>query len=301
MSNTALFSIIVPVYNTAQYLNKCIDSLLKQTYQNFEILLIDDGSTDDSPSIIDDYSTRFENIISYHIQNSGVSSARNLGLQKAHGEYIVFVDSDDYVDKMFLQTMVDSQADLYVQGWKNVRTDETIIDTCQFIDLNCFSEPDLKELIISGQLNCICAKRFSHNIITKNNLLFDVTLNYGEDTVFAVQYMKAAKTFESSSLCLYNYVQFNGSRETLSSVKDYLVKIHRAKVSNQLIAQLICDDYQSQRKLYLQRMRWVYNNALVGVSIKRRVVLLFNDKDYRKTVKQNLIISIKRIIHKIKN
>ena len=95
-------SIIVPVYNTEQYLNRCIDSILSQSFTNFELLLIDDGSTDKSGDICDEYARKDERIKVFHKKNGGVSSARNMGLDFARGEWITFVDSDDYIDSCFL-------------------------------------------------------------------------------------------------------------------------------------------------------------------------------------------------------
>lgn len=91
------FSIIVPVYNTAQYLKRCLDSLINQTYQNIEIILVDDGSTDDSPNICDEYAKKYEYVRVIHKENGGQGSARNAGLKHVTGDYISFVDSDDYV------------------------------------------------------------------------------------------------------------------------------------------------------------------------------------------------------------
>lgn len=94
-----LISVIVPVYNVEEYLNKCVDSIINQTYKNIEILLIDDGSTDTSGAICDDYSQRYDNVKTYHKKNGGLSSARNFGIERASGEYLGFVDSDDYIHK----------------------------------------------------------------------------------------------------------------------------------------------------------------------------------------------------------
>ena len=100
------FSIIVPVYNTEEYLERCIESILKQTFEDFEIILINDGSTDNSKKIIADYQKQYpEKIKVVNKKNGGLSSARNKGVSKAKGEYILFVDSDDYIEKGLLKTL----------------------------------------------------------------------------------------------------------------------------------------------------------------------------------------------------
>lgn len=111
-----LISVIVPVYNVEQYLCKCVDSIINQTYKNIEILLIDDGSTDESGSICDMYSQKYDNIITYHKKNGGLSSARNYGIERASGEYIGFVDSDDYIHNEMYERLysllIENDADL---------------------------------------------------------------------------------------------------------------------------------------------------------------------------------------------
>ncbi|HFI2473628.1 TPA: glycosyltransferase family 2 protein [Streptococcus suis] len=103
----ALISIIVPVYNVKPYLNRCIDSLLKQTYPHFELILINDGSTDGSAFVLEEYAKKDERIRVIHQENAGVSAARNKGIDSAKGEYITFVDSDDFVEDYYLQHLYD--------------------------------------------------------------------------------------------------------------------------------------------------------------------------------------------------
>ena len=106
MKKTPLISVIVPVYNTEKYLSPCVDSVLNQTYQQLEIILVDDGSTDSSGTICDDYSAKEKRIITIHKQNGGQSSARNAALDIAKGEYVYFLDSDDYIGKNLLRDLV---------------------------------------------------------------------------------------------------------------------------------------------------------------------------------------------------
>lgn len=103
-----LISVIVPVFNVEQYVSKCIDSILKQNYSNLEIILVDDGSTDSSGKICDDYASKFEEIKTFHKTNGGLSSARNYGLKKATGKYIGFVDSDDTISPLMYERLMDN-------------------------------------------------------------------------------------------------------------------------------------------------------------------------------------------------
>ena len=104
------YSFIVPVYNTEKYLKKCLDSLVNQTYKDFEIIVVNDGSTDKSSNIISKYQKKYKNIIVIDKENEGLSMARNRGVQKSSGKYIIFVDSDDYVSNKLLEE-VDKKID----------------------------------------------------------------------------------------------------------------------------------------------------------------------------------------------
>lgn len=102
-----LVSVVVPVYNVEKYLSVCVDSLLRQQYKNIEIFLIDDGSTDSSGEICDKYSSKYQNVKVFHKNNSGLGYTRNYGLKRISGEYVTFVDSDDYVENDLIQKLIE--------------------------------------------------------------------------------------------------------------------------------------------------------------------------------------------------
>ena len=131
-------SVIVPVYNAEKYLHRCIDSILAQTFSDFELLLIDDGSKDNSGRICDEYAAKDSRIRVFHKKNGGVSSARNMGLDNAKGDWITFVDSDDWVKQDYLYSMISQpDADLIMSSfdiienfgkWLHIRTCDNMID-----------------------------------------------------------------------------------------------------------------------------------------------------------------------------
>ena len=104
-------SVIVPVYNVEAYLERCVESILQQTYANFELILINDGSADSSGQICDYLASQYENIKVYHIENAGVSNARNMGIQLATGSWVTFIDSDDFVTKDYLKILISAVDD----------------------------------------------------------------------------------------------------------------------------------------------------------------------------------------------
>ena len=115
-----LISVIIPVYNVEQYLEKCLNSVINQTYKNLEIILVDDGSTDSSDQICDEYAKEDSRIMVTHKKNEGVAATRNLGISKSNGEYITFVDSDDFVDKDYINML-----------YKEIKNNNCDISTCQ--------------------------------------------------------------------------------------------------------------------------------------------------------------------------
>ena len=124
-------SIIVPVYNVEEYLRKCLDSLVNQTYQNIEIIVVNDGTKDNSQSIVDEYKKKYSKIIkSYIKENGGLASARNYGVDKATGEYIMFVDSDDYIDTKMVEKLVKTankkHSDIVVSNFYRVEDDKAM-------------------------------------------------------------------------------------------------------------------------------------------------------------------------------
>ena len=125
-----LITIIVPVYNVKEYLSKCLDSILCQTYKNIELILIDDGSTDGSEKICDDYAKKDNRVVVYHQTNFGVSVSRNKGLKLANGIYITFVDADDYISKDYiidLKKNINDSIDIVISNAKDV-IDDKIVD-----------------------------------------------------------------------------------------------------------------------------------------------------------------------------
>lgn len=166
-------SVVVPVYNTAEYLKKCLDSLVNQTLQEMEIIVVNDGSTDDSQTIIDDFVSKFTSIKAFEKKNGGLSDARNFGLEKASGEFIGFVDSDDYVSAEMFEELyekaIEHQAEIVLCDLEKVNENgESFRDLPQ--------SPQLPERIvladnftIFGEMGCFaCNKLFKAELFIKN-------------------------------------------------------------------------------------------------------------------------------------
>ena len=191
-----LISIIVPVYNVDAYLKQCVDSILNQKYENFELLLIDDGSTDKSGEICDVYEQRDKRGRVFHKKNGGVSSARNVGLDNAQGDWIAFVDSDDIVTPNYLSGLysdVKSDVDLVIQKYfvfKNYLKDESVPEVIK--NAVVYDKSDLQKLIVEHRLDkngYICSKLYKQEFIRNNNIRFQEEISFCEDYYFLFQYL----------------------------------------------------------------------------------------------------------------
>ena len=195
--NMPLLSIIVPVYNTGQYISQCIESVLNQSYRNFEMLLIDDGRTEESGIGCDEYSERDSRIRVFHRENGGVSSARNLGLDHASGEWVFFVDSDDQVLPGGLQTMVDcisDDVDIVLAGYKRFDEDGQVIYeiedrvVCLLDKRESLSTLYARHGKYYDYLTYGCIRLLRNKIIQTHNLRFDTIISNKEDTLFLAQF-----------------------------------------------------------------------------------------------------------------
>ena len=189
-------SVIVPVYNTEQYLPRCLDSILSQSFTDFELLLIDDGSTDDSGAICDAYVEKDDRIRVFHKENGGVSSARNLGLKEAKGEWICFVDSDDELLAGGLQTMVDGiseEVDLVMAGYFELEGESLQTDTSSYGKDGIIDRNEALHMMYPSAdmpyMGYPWGKLFKSNLVLERNLSFDEHVRIKEDTLFVVEYL----------------------------------------------------------------------------------------------------------------
>ena len=198
-------SVIVPVYNAEKYLHRCIDSILAQTFTDFELLLIDDGSKDNSGKICDEYAAKDSRIRVFHKKNGGVSDARNWGIDRAKGDYIVFVDSDDYVEDCYLQVLHNERVGelsvcSYIYETDKGISEEKLNDGVIVLEADILADIMMK----CGFMVPYC-KLFNTNIIRDINLRFDSKINSGEDTLFVWTYILHIDKMTMSSKCAYHY------------------------------------------------------------------------------------------------
>ena len=217
--NNPLISIIIPIYNAELFIRKCLESISTQTYSNIEIVLVDDGSTDRCGEICDEYANKNSRFIVIHKQNEGVSKARIDGVEKSKGEYISFVDADDYLTKDYIKSLVESttkyDADISICQYYDVRKED--LRQLKRKDIGCFNREQIESLLkenvlydkecgFSGLPLFLWGKLYKRNIIL-SALDKGVGFKYGEDMIINFDILfNHAKTISVIPDCLYYYV-----------------------------------------------------------------------------------------------
>lgn len=202
-------SVIVPVFNAERDICRCIDSLLVQTFSDFELLIIDDGSTDDSLSICNKYATMDERIRVYHKENGGVSSARNLGIKHSIGEWVLFCDSDDTVLETYLENMFSdiNEADFVVSKY-----DETIgvqLNSDGLIVGDCIGAY-VKRITDFFTWSVPWGKMYRRSVLSDYKIKFDERIYSGEDSIFVLEYIKSVNNIFVKGPCGYCHKKYNG-------------------------------------------------------------------------------------------
>lgn len=228
-SFTPTFSIIVPVFNAAQFLTACLESILQQDYSSFEILLVNDGSTDESRNICEEFQTKDGRIRCFHQQQKGVSNARNLGLEQARGEWITFVDADDRLMpealSIYSNAATSTGADIVKCGYVEMREGCSPLSHCipeRLIVRNHDTASMLNKTEDCGYTGFLWNTAFHRSVIQE--IRFDETICWLEDHIFSRQCFKQCRTLVLENRVSYEY--FIRNRVSLSFVKDPFMMIN---------------------------------------------------------------------------
>ncbi|NIK78208.1 glycosyltransferase EpsJ [Paenibacillus castaneae] len=228
-------SVVVPMYKAEKYLHSCIASILKQTFQNFEILLVNDGSPDKCGEIADEYCNQDSRIKVFHKQNGGISSARNAGIDAATGEYIVFIDSDDQISDNYLQrlyfTAKNNNCDAVVCGYREVATDKQVVPGFKLHQIRNGKEFVLSSTHVHSRNDLCFTWRilFRLDMIKKNNIRFNENLFVGEDTIFNLEYFLEAERMYCIPDALYYY--------TVNNPNSIMKTLYKPNLESSLILQ----------------------------------------------------------------
>lgn len=306
-------SVIVPIYNAEKFISKCIDSIVNQSYKDIEILLINDGSNDTSLEIIKKYKEIDNRIRIIDKENSGVSDTRNLGVKEARGEFIQFIDSDDFVEKdMLCNTLFEieeEEADLIISGlFLDIQKNNNISTSIQsFSDKICVGKEDIGigvlERLNGTYINSPINKLYKTKIIKENNIVMDRNIDLGEDLLFNLQYFKHCNKIIFKEKSYYHYNMQVSDNLTFKFRKDKL----------ELMKHLYdgCKDFLSYCNLEKSKIvelnnlfiKWMYscyidlNNESCSMSNKEKVSFISESvSDYSEIINNT---NIKSFTYKI--
>lgn len=309
-------SIVVPVYNVENYIDRCIESIINQTYKNIEIILVDDGSKDNSGKICDKYANRDKRIKVVHKLNGGLSSARNAGLDVCSGEYVGFVDGDDWIEKNMYEILISmikkGKSEIAICGHREVIQNEKVRPAIQmkniFLDKNELWEE------VFGDLNVASwNKLYKKEII--GNLRFPLNIIHGEDLIFNLQYLVKCKSGVLNKTKCYNYLKRRNSitsskfsknkiyevmvkdkaleivkRENESQIKNAQKYCFRARMN--IIRSITYEEVENEYGMYMTEYKnYIKNNyKLVKKNLKLKEIIeyyifLYNYKLYKKILK----------------
>lgn len=306
-------SIIIPCYNVEDYIIRTLESILNQNFVNFEIIVINDGSTDNTRNVLNDFYKNKSQIKIIDKDNEGVSKARNVGILEAKGKYIVFIDADDWIDPNFLSEYIyrlDNESNVLVyQGFISKYASEDIIEK---LPQRIFVSNEISESIcILEEKRCLggaCNKIFIKSIILDNKIFFDEGFSYGEDKIFTLQYMQYINKIVFSEQCAYYYNRqmenslsrkHHKSVELLKFVDEEfrLFKKLENKFSSKSLQIIINSRYSSFAKYVLLSMYRKHDAAAKKDKIDLRNKIIKFDKLHKRD--RNFEIEVPKIINLI--
>ena len=300
---TDVISIIIPVYNSEKFLKKNIESVLNQTYENLDIVIINDGSTDESEKIINEFIKNDKRIRYYKISNHGVSYARNYGIKRAVGKYICFIDSDDIVSENFCEYlyngMISNDAELSVCNYVLInKNNYTFIDNnykCINYELNKYS------LLFDKFKGFLCNKMYITDVIKKNTIFLNESISMCEDLLFNANYLKYTKKIAYSENKLYGYVIDDNSSRKINIKWYSIFKVYKELFNNYQI---------SMNQAELDVLNFNYLNVAFEAKVRSKIqkfnlkdilsneeYTIYNEKihNWRKLLKSNKISKFNKI------
>ncbi len=297
-----LVSIIVPVYKAERYLNRCLQSIVNQTYGNIEIILIDDGSPDTCPQICEEWALKDSRIVVVHKENAGAGQARNTGLDIANGEYVLFVDSDDYIDcktvEMCVEATEKENAQVVLFSLYNVDLHGREKPASVMSSQKTFSKTELREKLLPslfvhtlGYGVSVWGKMFCTDVIKKNELRFVSEREfYSEDAIFVLEYFSKIQSACALNHRLYYYFENNNSlsrtytQDRENRIDNYLLKSVEISEANSLSEKVVCYIAARYHGCVMSKLKQIF---LSDIPAKKKNQLLrseYNNKVLRDTL-----------------
>ncbi|WP_338854345.1 glycosyltransferase family 2 protein [Clostridium perfringens] len=269
-------SVIIPNFNAQRFLRECIDSVLKQSYKNVEIIIIDDGSTDDSWNIILEYANRYKNIIAKRQPNMNASVARNAGIEMATGTYCYFLDSDDIIETEALSIMVDTMenqlVDLVIGNYRMLYDDSNLLDNCKITLKNEYITDPIK---LVGVVPNPSTKLYKTKVIRENQVYFG-NVRIGQDLNFFLKYLLCSKNAFLLNEYIYQWRQ----------VKTSMTNTYSFNILD------ITNTFKDVRKFYLKKSKKdVYDKYLTIVEYRHNYLQMEKQKYFLERKERKMILN----------
>lgn len=267
-----MISIIVPVYNSQTVLERCVESIIRQSFSDWELLLVNDGSTDSSADICDYYASKDSRIRSFHKENGGVSTARNYGLENMQGKWITFIDSDDWVNEYYLERLFSHVGDTVDLVVSYAVVCGNGMERKEVYPSNRINRDNFELMFIENDMNWHTSpwsKLYRAEIVRKNNLRFCEGMHIGEDALFLYTFMMASRNIYISSNTDYYYNAYmkNSLTKRMNSLSSELLSYRNI----QDIVCRIIQDYRIQNSKAKFALNW-----LVGSYVRRVLNSLYH-------------------------
>lgn len=291
-------SVIVPIYNKEKCLSRCINSLINQTFNDIEIILINDGSIDKSKDICNEYSEKDRRVKVIHKDNGGVSSARNFGLKIALGRYITFVDPDDYLDNDAIETLyeliIKYDSDIACYRMRVYKNEEINNNLLEDINIKLYKGKEIirNQVLFGKFLHSSCNKLYSRNLFDGINDKFNEDIKYAEDALFNICIMSKAKKLVDSNVQKYNY--FINKESTVNNINIKRLDILKAQ-------RIMVDFLNIEYGEYVEEIKKQYiKSSILLVSDMSNIKDISNKKDILACLR-NQVIKDKKVWYGVKN
>ncbi len=313
MKNKDKVSVIVPVYNVEKYLHRCVDSIISQTYENLEIILVDDGSPDNSGKICDEYAKKDNRIQVVHKSNGGISSARNAGIKTSTGDYIVYVDSDDWLEKnaieMLHKTIIDENVDLVMgnyfvsddNGTNNANTYAEKISNKKFVKGTEEFENNVIMPFVNGQRACFIWLFITKKSFLLDEKIFDEGISFVEDGLYTLKLIKKINSMYFLDMPLYHY--FTNQNGLTRSSNRILKNIKQTPQLTKLFDEILNDEtfrknnYKEIRraantKIVMSYLYSLYKEYLDNKKFEKEVIEILNNEELFSILKNSDLLLI---------
>lgn len=281
-------SIIIPIYNVEEYIDRLIKSLINQTYSNIEVILVDDGSPDKCGSIIDEYAKKDNRIIAIHQDNGGVSSARNSGLRNANGEYIMFVDGDDYVDEDYVEyfvNLIESNNAQIGYGRYNYNEQTSISSNNTYV----LDNSKAIEWIYDGTINvAVWNKIYSMDLLRNNNIKFSEDVWYGEGMLFNIKTLQYVDKIAIGEKCTYHQT-FNPN----SAMRNFSLNSNYCGIASLWLQRALIKSSNEDIEHAWEYHRYRFNRSIIDGMIRSKKIDNKLFKECVRNLRRDILLPIK--------